>query len=982
MRLHRLTITAFGPYAGTEVVDFEALSSAGLFLINGPTGAGKTSVLDAICFALYGRVAGVRGDAKDLRSQHAPHGRAPEVVLEATIRGRRLEVTRSPKWDRPKRRGSGTTEQHARILLREWRGGEWVTWSTRFDEAGQLIEDLVGMSAEQFCQVVLLPQGDFATFLRAGADKRRDVLERLFATEVYRQVEGWLKERRAQARNESDALRAAAESVADRAAEAAGTQRPDLDPDALTAWATELSAQLSEATVDPTAALAARDTCRAALTRARAIADRRARYADARRRSAALADRAAERAELKASMRAAERADRVLPLLDSAATRDARRRDAEDVAVRRRAALAGLVPDTAEPELMRKEERARRDELVELAQRRGDAERLAELGRLLERAASEALDLDAQQAELALFLSEAPRHREILRAELDEARRLAAAAPGAGAAVEAIAERLGAAERRDVLAAALAEADAAHQRATDAAQAARDRFQEIRQTRLECMAAELAEKLTPGQPCRVCGSVSHPAPAAATDGPGEDAETAAEEAYELARLHREEAAERQAELRAELAAVAERAGEPDELRADLADAREELAACEAAEAEIDGLEDALRRLDADVESARDRNGEVESELAAGRAHRAALAAEAERLTRAIDRARGEDATLEVRIARLDREAGLLHDAAEALERLRAATAEADGTHTEAAAAATAQGFDSPDAARAAALDHDARRDVLLRIKDYDDEEAMVAGLLADAELAEAAAEPAPDLAALEAELARAEEHHQAVASARDRYRQRAQRLTELAAELRARARAWRPSAETHALAARIAALASGDPAANPSRTRLSAYVLAARLEQVVAAANDRLARMSGARYALRHTIDRAAGEGGRHGGGGLGLLVVDAWTGRHRDPGTLSGGETFIASLALALGLADVVTAEAGGAEIGTLFVDEGFGSLDADTLDEVMDVLDGLRDGGRAVGVVSHVAELRTRIPAQLRVRKTRTGSALGISL
>ncbi|HEX2316268.1 MAG TPA: SMC family ATPase, partial [Thermomonospora sp.] len=161
-------------------------------------------------------------------------------------------------------------------------------------------------------------------------------------------------------------------------------------------------------------------------------------------------------------------------------------------------------------------------------------------------------------------------------------------------------------------------------------------------------------------------------------------------------------------------------------------------------------------------------------------------------------------------------------------------------------------------------------------------------------------------------------------------------------------------------------------------------VLAARLVQVVDAANVRLARMSAGRYALEHTADRAAADGARRGAvGGLGLRVADAWTGRTRDPATLSGGESFITSLALALGLADVVTAESGtGAEIGTLFVDEGFGTLDEDTLDEVMDVLDGLRDGGRAVGIVSHVAELRSRIPAQLRVRKERTGSTAAVTV
>jgi exonuclease SbcC len=158
--------------------------------------------------------------------------------------------------------------------------------------------------------------------------------------------------------------------------------------------------------------------------------------------------------------------------------------------------------------------------------------------------------------------------------------------------------------------------------------------------------------------------------------------------------------------------------------------------------------------------------------------------------------------------------------------------------------------------------------------------------------------------------------------------------------------------------------------------RLSAYVLGYRLGQVVAAANTRLALMSDQRYTLEHTGRRGAGETR----GGLSLAVRDEWSGEARDPATLSGGETFVVSLALALGLADVVTAEAGGTDLGTLFVDEGFGSLDADTLDDVLDVLDALRDGGRVVGVVSHVAEMRDRIPAQLLVGKDRAGSTVTV--
>jgi exonuclease SbcC len=180
----------------------------------------------------------------------------------------------------------------------------------------------------------------------------------------------------------------------------------------------------------------------------------------------------------------------------------------------------------------------------------------------------------------------------------------------------------------------------------------------------------------------------------------------------------------------------------------------------------------------------------------------------------------------------------------------------------------------------------------------------------------------------------------------------------------------------------LSRLAEGKSADNALRMSLSAYVLAARLEAVADSASDRLRRMSGGRYTLVHRDQGGAGRRGGHAGagrrGGLGLAVVDAWTGRERETSTLSGGESFLASLSLALGLADVVTAEAGGAVLETLFVDEGFGSLDEDTIEEVMDVLDGLRSGGRTVGLVSHVAELRQRIPARVTVHKDRSGSSL----
>ncbi|MEU0997383.1 SbcC/MukB-like Walker B domain-containing protein, partial [Streptomyces olivaceus] len=210
-------------------------------------------------------------------------------------------------------------------------------------------------------------------------------------------------------------------------------------------------------------------------------------------------------------------------------------------------------------------------------------------------------------------------------------------------------------------------------------------------------------------------------------------------------------------------------------------------------------------------------------------------------------------------------------------------------------------------------------------------------------------------------------------SARDAAALRCAELDRLSAHAADAVHRLAPLRTEHARVARLAGLAAGTSADNERRMRLESYVLAARLEQVAAAASARLLRMSSGRYTLVHSDDRTG-----RGRSGLGLHVVDAWTGRERDTATLSGGETFFASLALALGLADVVTDEAGGLRLDTLFIDEGFGSLDDQTLDEVLDVLDALRERDRSVGIVSHVADLRRRIHAQLEVVKGRSGSAL----
>lgn len=274
----------------------------------------------------------------------------------------------------------------------------------------------------------------------------------------------------------------------------------------------------------------------------------------------------------------------------------------------------------------------------------------------------------------------------------------------------------------------------------------------------------------------------------------------------------------------------------------------------------------------------------------------------------------------------------------------------------------------------AALSETATRALVQQIHDHAHALAEATSLVDDPDLCAAAQAEPVDTSGLIALVERADRAHRAAETETAVATAAAERCESLADELATRIAVWQPASHQHELAVRLAGLVEGRSADNRLQLRLSGYVLAYRLQQVIHAANARLARMSDQRYTLEHTVARSGGETR----GGLGLLVRDDWTGESRDPATLSGGETFVVSLALALGLADVITQEAGGAGLDTLFVDEGFGSLDADTLSDVLDTLDGLREGGRVVGLVSHLPEVRDRVPTRLEVLKSRGGSSV----
>lgn len=900
MRLHSLEVTAFGPFPETARVDFDALSGAGLFLLSGPTGAGKSSILDAVCFALYGEVPGDRATAKRLRCDQAAAGVAPRVVLEATLSGRRFRLDRSPAWQRAKRRGSGVTTEPARVVLSEHVAGQWQPLSTRLDETGHLVTSLVGVTLGQFCQVALLPQGRFQAFLRARSEERHLLLQQVFRTGRFDDVERWLRDHRTTLRRESQVHADAISDLVSRLSEVAATPAPADwadDPALLWTWADQAMADTTEraqaASTALEAAVAAQALAGAEVESGRLLVEADAAHTTALSEVLRLEDEAPRHEASGTRLRRARQASAVMPLHDTwhAASQEASRAaERADIAVAAAARLLAVEEATL------------------------DCATLEAAGRRAVAAATEVARVIPLDGELDELVASVARRRS----DLEAARRLAEQERDRLTRfVVELGERLEASEQHRA-------------RAVADLHAGKEAWLDLRERRLDGMAAEIAGSLVVGGCCPVCGSPDHPAPAEpSADAPDAAAERRARKRVDDLEVTLQAIDERIRSLRAELAAAQVEAGGGPSTSETVV-----------LEAQLVAEEDKHRQCLTQVRAVLDGTGH-------------------DSLLRLAQHLSAVEEAVQAAVVALREHEHREGEVVTALERARASAA--------------AAGFPDLDAALEARLtDAECQR--------LEDALAHHATALAHARrrLEEAprpeAPDGLPDLEPLEAALRSCTQRAGERLRAHEAWRARLARIEEVHRDLGRALDAWQPVRTQLTLATSLSTFVEGKSPDNLLQMRLSAYVLAHRLSQVVAAANVRLAVMSDHRYCLEHTGRRGAGEKR----GGLSLLVRDDWSGETRDPATLSGGETFVVSLALALGLADVITQEAGGADLDTLFVDEGFGALDADTLEDVMDTLDSLRDGGRVVGVVSHVPEMQTRIPAQLRVRKGREGSSL----
>lgn len=999
MRLHHLSITAFGPFADTVSVDFDELSEAGLFLLTGSTGAGKTSVLDAVCFALYGQVPGDRAGAKHLRSDHAPPDRAPEVRLQLSIGEREFSFTRSPAWMRPKLRGTGETKVQAHVLVEELVAGRWQVLSNRLDDAGLLVGDLLGMTASQFTQVAMLPQGRFQAFLRATSAERHSVLQQLFRTDRFERIEEWLVRRRTETRRTCEAAAGEVREVIHRFQEASGV---DAEPEwledlsqadssgALRSWTDEIcsAAALAEAEAQRVseAADAVAISAAAALQTGQQIVERRSRGLAARTELEYWRDRASDVDQ--AQRRYAEH-QHAAPISELAGARTAAARAAEEAKERwsHRRDLAGLkLAVDVDRDDLAAAQRSSHDALALAASFAPRAEAASTARSRLESIRHDLQSLETGISELELTLGKLPATISEAVAAVHEARAAAARHPVVLARIERLETAQADTKRAELIGLEIVAARTDILSARDAAQRAKENYLDLREARINGMASELAGQLASGCSCPVCGSSEHPSPAlTAVPGLGRSDEDQARKALDDAEFELQTRQVGLATLEGELTSLDQRLAGVDreQLPADLTEARDEAERLEPLVAALDVLIGREARCREDLKNA-------ESEHRAALLQRAELQASADQLATSISAhekewasllscpgagpGEGPEMDLPALLACRRRRAESFDAALADLDAYDQARAIADDLSDQVTAAALKAGFPTAESALSALISSEESARLQELITTSQAAVRSATATLESPEVIDALSVPDPNLMDLKATYDTAVASGRGAAAASAASAARRVRLDELKVHLDSRVCLWKPLQEQHQVVAELASFTEGKSVDNQQRMRLAAYVLAERLRQVVDAANERLTAMSDQRYALEQTDNRGYGEQR----GGLSLRIRDDWNGVHRDPATLSGGETFVVSLALALGLADTVAHEAGGTDIDTLFIDEGFGSLDADTLEDVMDTLDTLRDGGRVVGLVSHVPELRSRITTQLEVAKGRTGSTV----
>lgn len=1016
MKPLRLTLQAIGPYAGRHEIDFRAALDSGLFGIYGATGSGKSTVFSAMTFALFGEAARDDQPASSLRSDHADAATISEVELVFELGARRYRVVRRPDQMRPAKRGSGETPEKHQAWLFDVTGleldavgdqnpGKVIAEKkvTRVDEA---IRQLLGYGSGQFRQIVLLPQGRFEAFLTASTDKRREILAELFDVSLYRRLTEEMKQ---QASRAEDEIRTARAVVAGRLSDEGYAT-----VDALTEAISDAQARQLElaggAEAAKAAFAAAEQTYQAAAQTDAAFAE----HVAAEQAAAAVESRRAEVAAFDARLTAARIAATLAAIdaaiaaerseAEAAADRHARIAiglgEAEAAAGIAATALAAATAQAGEIERLRDETRT----LAEHASKLRSCEGLRNArDEATSRAArAEAVAVQQRQRhedlihrrDLATNLLEAARASEMRRAalkvEIGEAKR----AHNDAVAYERAVEEFQTAARAD------ADCGAADRTAQDALSSARDAFNDAEAALLQSHALHLAAHLADDQPCPVCGSREHPLPAR---GSGSDNDISAR--YRRSKALFEAARSAAATTATDLGvgrqnlerarANLDSLSAPAQSSTTIAGALLELNALISelgAEADLAKLAADVQSLEAEMAPAHNVNESAKADavrLANDAAHAERMLADALaaipldlRTPAAIDAALAEraaaigalKATTSAAEAAARQTSDALIAARRDAENASSSLADADKRYQSALAVFAARLAEhglSDESYRTARADISRISNLEAEIRGFAEQSTLAGERLRQAAAAIATADR-PDIARLKEERDLADgARTRADNDARDAGA-RVRQLERLKLSLRAEVeRIEKLELDTGPLRS----LSDAFSGRSEAKMSLEAFAIGTMLDSVLDAANLRLAPMTRSRYGLVRIV-----EGKGNARRGLDIAIEDSYTGRQRPTSTLSGGETFIAALALALGLSDVVESSRANIRLDTIFIDEGFGSLDSDgdagTLEQVLQTLQDHVGRNRAIGLISHVPLVQQAIPNGFWISKTASGS------
>lgn len=989
MDIHRLTLGNIGPFTGETDIDFASLTQAGLFLLEGPTGSGKSTVLDAIVFALYGSVAASAAGTDRMRSDAAAANDPSYVELVFEVDSGIFRIRRTPGYERQKKSGSGVTLQRPSVSF--WR------LSDPTDNAGELLSSgsheadvevyrAVGLTRAQFVQTVLLPQGEFATFLHATPLERQTLLQRLFGTELYESMEREFDARRRDAERDRrsaqqgldhaiTAFLTAAECAESEAESVRSAATDDLlrtiDQTVTTRRGSQEAAKATFQLADERAN-AARQQLHAAESRN----DKRGRYLTLKKRESALAPKLREHQERRKRRDQIAAAKALIPRHDHLleAEKEVRR-------------LGREVPEQEAQIAQRADDAWVNDPIVAIAS-------LKKVARNLEPIASQEKDLpdvekklaEATEIAEALGVSRDGTAKQLqeLPETLTRASAALKAAQAASATTQHLKEQLDTAEQRfeaarsaDAIVVRLAEQAKTVGSLKQDSQKAEELRHTLQRAWIDGIAGELAMELTDGTPCAVCGSTQHPVPAVAAEShPNQAQIDAAAASVDDLSDQLSVAVDQESQLKQELAVARATSGarktsvcqqEAQEARARLDEAlaqTTELPKREAKHAELgerqERLAESLAKATTDVAVQSQRVSALEEEVAQTKVK--------------VEQAREGHESVRHRLDEIEQWTSDLQRLVTVRSELATARQLADTRQESWRQALTNSPIENDAEFIALASSVSELPELSATVDAFDTELRVVAQGLADPEFAgfepgESAIDLGPLQTAAADQAAKSSECSAALGRAQQTSEKAKQKAEQVADEL---SRVATILAKTETVIS-LADLMSANSAQNLAKVTLPTYVLVSRFKQVLDAANTRLDTMSDGRFSIVYLEERES-----HGKkSGLGISILDRHTDKRRAPGDLSGGETFYTSLSLALGLADVVMQESGGVELGTLFIDEGFGSLDTETLDSVLAEIAALRRGGRAIGVVSHVDELKQRISERIEVRKKGPGTS-----